>query len=361
MMNQPFCTKFHDLLGCSKTKNILAMIVLALFLAACTEQTPQPFSASSSPTLLTATEISPTITQAETPEIARPLTPPALLPVNNVTEVWENHAWVVKNAKGQVTAAWDASENEWVYRRENLQMVFSGETLPNSKGGNGSYVVRKVVIPAEWEKDPSGNGLDETPIVPLGYIGTIEEVGGKDTGRNIWHLQEIGVDFRGIKLVQPKSDPKNLTGGDIYLVGFTKSNPQYPDRFYLITIPLNDNDLLYTNFDLFAGGTYAEAIGSNVIIPPPDGKLGEYSLHELIPVLKDPSVVGRRMCLQIWVSDTGKASNRSDAIRDAFFQPGQKILLDAIESGTSFDPVETGINEQSLRVPHDLHDLVPEN
>ena len=36
-MNQPFCTKFHDLLGCSKTKNILAMIVLALFLADCTE------------------------------------------------------------------------------------------------------------------------------------------------------------------------------------------------------------------------------------------------------------------------------------------------------------------------------------
>jgi hypothetical protein len=361
MMKKSFYAGPHFLDNNNLLTSILVSILLINLLAACTDHAASSISVSSSTVPPATAEIIPTISPTQVPEIAKPSISPALLPVNNVTEIWENHAWVVKNAKGQVTAAWDASKNEWVIHRENLQMVLAGETLPISRGGIGSYVARKVVIPIEWEMDPSENNLDENPIVPLGYIGTISEIDGKDTGGNVWHLQEIGVDFRGIKLVQPKSDPKNLTGGDIYLVGFTTSNPQYPDRFYLITIPLIDNGGLYTNVDLFAGGTYAEAIGSNVIIPPPDGKLGEFSLHELIPVLKDPSVVGRRMCLQIWVSDTGKASNQADAIRDAFFQPSQNILVDAIENGTSFDPVETGINEQSLRVPHDLHDLVPEN
>lgn len=301
-------------------------------------------------------ETLPSVEPTVSPDVAKPSVSPNLLPVNAASETWENGAWVVKNADGKITATWDATEAKWVYKTENLQIVLSGETIPNALAGIGSYITKEnISIPQDWELALPENEQDPNPIVPLGYIGNVEGAEGVDSGGNKWHLEEFGFDYRGIILAQSATDPANLTGHDIYVAGFTTSNPLYPDRSYLITIPLNDNEALFTGFDIFSGGTYGDGIGTSVIMPPPDGITASFSLHELIAVLKDPSVVGKRMDIQIWVSDTGKALNSPNKVADSFYQPGQNILVDAIANGTSFDPVETGIAEQNLRVPHDLH------
>jgi hypothetical protein len=254
--------------------------------------------------------------------------------VNAASETWEGGAWVVKSADGKVTATWDNTENKWVYNAENLQMIFGGVTLPNSKDGPDSEIPKFVnfVIPDAWKVPLSKDLIDSNPIVPLGIVGQHGDV------------TEFGVDFRGITLAEPAGD--GYTTADRYVAGFTITDPNHPDILYTITVAIVNTPDYKAWFDLNPNGVTDPHLG--IFVDPNDPDLN-HTMHvpDILTVLKDPATIGRRMVIDLDVPGTGTNTVYND--------PENQVFIDDFSSGQMLSNIETTATVQSLRFPKDLN------
>jgi len=331
--------------------SIICLLVLVGCAATPTTTTLPPIP-SATPALPTQTAtVVPTA--GATPSTPKPEQSPNLQPVNDAEEVFENGAWVVKNADGKVTATWDATEKKWNYNSENLQIVFGGATEPNSNhAGRDSYVVGvSFTAPDTWETPLQKDQVDPNPIVPLGVIDkyTVSEstVGSHDA----YTIVEIGVDFRGIVFAEAAGTA--VPGGHIrydeYVAGFTVSDPNHPDMFYTITMPISDINDIGTKYNLVPDGV---TTSEGVFVDEKNKFVNLMNFSQLIKAFQDPSTVGRRMVLCLHVPIPGQTYSNF-----TYVDPENQTFLDAMASGQPVSNLETSLTPQAIRVPIDIANI----
>jgi hypothetical protein len=215
--------------------------------------------------------------------------------------------------------------------------VFGGATKPNSCFVGADSCIKGVTftVPDAWETALPKDQIDPNPIVPLGFIS--------QDGDTI----DIGVDFRGIVFAEKAGTP--VSGGtmpeDEYVAGFTVSDPSHPDMLYTRTVPIayiTDN-AFHTMSALVPNGQTDDPMDNEMLAP------------SLIKALQDPSTVGRRMALRLYVPLPGQTNSF------AYIDPNNQILVDAITSGQPISNIETSATTQALRVPVDIAKKFPNN
>jgi hypothetical protein len=260
----------------------------------------------------------------------------------------ENGTWVTKNADGKVTATWNTTENAWDYNAENLQMVYGGATKPNSELGRDSRIPSEIIfnVPDIWKTPLSEVQKDPHPLVSLGVINQLNSTETDEFNETIHYtIVEIGVDYRGIALAEPAGDGKSILNR--YVAGFTVSDPNHPDMMYTISVPITEDDTIYSNFDLNPNGSTTD-IGVLTDKNDPDLHTSMNAKY-LIKVLQDPSTIGRRFVLELSIPIEGQKSVPAD-----YADPNNKTFFDAFASGKPIPDIETSLTAQFIRVPRDL-------
>lgn len=286
-----------------------------------------------------------TMLASTTPEAARPSVSHGLQPVNAASETFENGAWVVKNAAGEVTATWDADANAWAYDMEHIQVVFGGATKPFTDPGNEGMIDKDVTysVPEEWTLPLPDSQKDPHPFVGLGIINQFDTTHSSSDSEYVMRRVEVGVDFRGITLAEPVRPGRTF---DRYVAVFSFTDPSHPDMLYTVTAPILNSPDTSSGFDIYenapASSTYGIAIDEKNL-----GRL--LSGRDLIDILKDPTSVGRRMVLQFCVPVVGKLNSDN-----TYIAPNNQLFIDAVRAGKTFPYLETTADSGVIRVPHDL-------
>lgn len=125
-------------------------------------------------TTMPTTSPATTSTPVATPEVAHNLSSQ-----NAAQVVMENRMWVTKNAKGQVTATFDNSEQEWEYVYENIKLTYS------TVGLEGSGVTLPVEMTRPMPDDPEKHFTLNGKPLPDGFwkegvMGLVSLQGHKD-------------------------------------------------------------------------------------------------------------------------------------------------------------------------------------
>ncbi|MGD0005063.1 MAG: hypothetical protein ABSE06_12630, partial [Anaerolineaceae bacterium] len=331
------------------TGAVISMVGAGLVLAACgaaeagsrTEAPPAtiipPIAEPTTPVPPTAappTEVPPTETPTNTPtpEPARPTADPNLSPQNNATMVLENSVWVVKNADGKVTASWDSAAGTWTYDYDNLKMQV-GMVLPKFVMGMIDSISRTgtVTVPPDMLKPLPPSEQDPSPLVPSGHYGDITEQG---TGGVQITLAEIGVDYRGIVLIDNQGFDDGVQT-DEYAVIFTVQDPNHPDVIHVIVEVVNNaqDETLTINLD-----------------PSGARHLGP-TFAQFIAMVKKGNPVGRRMSIMVQTS-------APPGDNWYFYSPDNNTAVDAISAG---DPIPAGLDVRlwahNISIPVDLANL----
>jgi hypothetical protein len=321
-------------------KRVAVLVLLGSLLTACQAGTTAP-AATDMPALTLAPTFSPvsvlptaTMTPnyepSPTPDIPRPTISSNLSPQNNATTVLENGQWVVKNAAGQITATWDSAKGEWTYNYENINMQV-GIAEPRYIQG-WPYTIREgvtVTVPNEMLQPLDPSQQDPDPLVPSGYYGDYEQT----TTKGVATMAEIGVDYRGITLI----DEHGYRGTEQYAIVFTVQYKDHPDVMNVLLFPMDNTHTRGLFTDLFPAGSTDP--GTNQAGP---------SLDDFIKILQDKNPVGRRMSIFVYVSDTMREKTLG-------YSPDHKTMVDTIAAGNAIPAgLDVRLSSHDIRMPHDL-------
>lgn len=295
--------------------------------------------------------ILPTLTSLTAPVLPKPAQSPNLLPVNNAAEVWENNTWVVKNSEGKITAVWADATQSWTYDYRTIQIIFWGATKPNTALGIDS-VHLPFVVPSSWEIPLRENEMDPDPLVPSGVINNFQTYSyNYDTREGLYTYVEFGVDYRGIVLAESAGTALNggsTIKGNTYVAGFSFIDPNHPDLMYLITMPIYDSENGSTWIDL---NPNVALHGNSDFVRADKDDPDLYTVlnpKEVIQVLSDPSVIGRRMVIGLKIPIDGQLYSDPAIVQQ------NKLFYDSVIAGSPIANIETSAHVEWFRLPKDL-------